>query len=61
MIHAIDGPEAMHGDILGGLQLGLAALLDSDVDFWVKDAVGTSARRFLDDVAALGDLKPGAR
>ncbi|KFX95890.1 hypothetical protein O988_05573 [Pseudogymnoascus sp. VKM F-3808] len=61
VIPAIDGPEAMHGDILGDLQLGLAVLLDSDVDFWVKDAVGTSTRRFLDYVAALGDLKPGAR
>jgi hypothetical protein len=57
----IDRPEVMYGDILEGLQLGLAALLDSDVDFWVKEALGTSARRFLDDMTALGDLKPGVR
>lgn len=57
----IDGPEVMYGDILEGLQLGLAALLDSDVDFWVKEALGTSARRFLADISALSDLKPGAR
>jgi hypothetical protein len=60
-LRIIDRPGIMHGDIVEGLQLGLAALLDSDVDFWVKEAVGTSARRFLTDVAALGDLKPGAR
>ncbi|KFX96647.1 hypothetical protein V490_03222 [Pseudogymnoascus sp. VKM F-3557] len=56
----IDRPEVMYGDILEGLQLGLAALLDSDVDFWVKEALGTSARRFLADISALSDLKPRA-
>lgn len=53
----IDGPKVMYWDVLDGLQLGLSAILDSDVDFRVKDVVGASARRFLADIAALGELR----
>mgnify|MGYP001570437664 CR=1 FL=1 len=53
----IDGPEVMYRDILEGLQLGLSAIMDSDVDFWVKEVVGASARRFLTDITALGELR----
>lgn len=52
-----DGPEVTYQDILDGLQLGLSAIMDSDVDFWVKEVVGASARRFFADIAALGELK----
>ncbi|KFY58446.1 hypothetical protein V496_06128 [Pseudogymnoascus sp. VKM F-4515 (FW-2607)] len=54
----LDGPEVTYQDILDGLQLGLSAILgSSDVDFWVKEVVGTSARHFLADIAALGGLR----
>ncbi|KFY44804.1 hypothetical protein V494_01290 [Pseudogymnoascus sp. VKM F-4513 (FW-928)] len=53
----IDGSEIKYQDILDGLQFGLAAILDSDVDFWVKEVVGASARRFMADMAALGELR----
>lgn len=53
----IDAQEATYQDILEGLQLGLSAIMDSDVDFWVKEVVGTSVRRFLADIAALGELR----
>ncbi|OBT86593.1 hypothetical protein VE02_05105 [Pseudogymnoascus sp. 03VT05] len=53
----LDNPEVTYQDILDGLQLGLSAIMDSDVDFWVKDIVGTSVRRFLADIAALGELR----
>lgn len=53
----IEGPEVTYEDILDGLQLGLSAILDSDVDFWVKEVVGASACRFLADIAALGKLR----
>ncbi|KAL5345225.1 hypothetical protein ACLOAV_009595 [Pseudogymnoascus australis] len=40
----LDGPEVTYQDILDGLQLGLSAILDSsDVDFSVKEVVGTSS------------------
>ncbi|KFY85541.1 hypothetical protein V500_08312 [Pseudogymnoascus sp. VKM F-4518 (FW-2643)] len=53
----IDGPKVMYWDVLDGLQLGLSAILDSDVDFCVKEVVGANARRFLADIAALGELR----
>ncbi|OBT93371.1 hypothetical protein VE01_08750 [Pseudogymnoascus verrucosus] len=53
----IDSAEVTYQDILDGLQLGLSAILDSDVDFWVKEVVGTSVRRVLADIAALGELR----
>ncbi|KFZ08205.1 hypothetical protein V501_06047 [Pseudogymnoascus sp. VKM F-4519 (FW-2642)] len=53
----IDSAEVTYQDILDGLQLGLSAILDSDVDFWVKEVVGTSVCRFLADIAALGELR----
>lgn len=53
----IDGSKVMYWDVLDGLQLGLSAILDSDVEFCVKEVVGASARRFLADIAALGELR----
>ncbi|OAF58655.1 hypothetical protein VC83_05021 [Pseudogymnoascus destructans] len=41
-LSVIDAQEVTYQDILDGLQLGLSAILDSDVDFWVKEVVGTS-------------------
>ncbi|OBT74950.1 hypothetical protein VF21_06084 [Pseudogymnoascus sp. 05NY08] len=57
VLPVLDNPEVTYQDILDGLQLGLSAIMDSDVDFWVKDVVGTSVRRFLADIAALGELR----
>lgn len=52
------GPEVKDRDVLKGLEIAMAAILDEDVYSWIKEALGTSVRHFLADLAALNGLGP---